>query len=225
MTSTAVAFAPAFNFETLLFSLRDSATNASNSLSSLDSRQVSRSFKKFLPFIVLFIIVVLIAILVKNILQGALRSNSSSDVRVQLQGAKAKETLNKSFDFSVKDDKGKEFTKIKYVIDTAELRDQIVVKGQLMTSVKGRTYLILTLDLTNSSDKTISFNSLNYVRLTVNGDENKLIAADIHNDPVLIQAISTKTTRLGFPISDTDKKLVLHVGEVDGPKQSIALKF
>ena len=57
----------------------------------------------------------------------------------------------------------------------------------------------------------------------MNANENELLAPDTHNDPVEIQAISTKFTRVGFIINDSDKDLVLHVGEIQGDKEKIEL--
>ena len=67
-------------------------------------------------------------------------------------------------------------------------------------------------------------NTRDYVRLTVNNG-SEWLAPDIHNDPVEIQAISTKYTRIGFPISDTDKKLKLQIGEINGDKEIVDLKL
>jgi hypothetical protein len=106
----------------------------------------------------------------------------------------------------------------------AELRDEIIVKGKQATAIKGRTFLIVNLKITNDFDKTITINTRDYVRLTVNKNSEKL-APDIHNDPVEIQADSTKYTRVGFPIDDTDKDLTLTVGEINGPKQTIKLNL
>lgn len=232
-TSSSSISLSAFPFN-LLFSLRDSAGSFGRSfgnsrvgLSSLKQNDLSKLFKKILPPVLLLGLVVVVILVVKNLLQNALSGNfqSRSDTRVEIRDAKAKTGLNKDFYFSVRDEKGKEATKIKYTLDSAELRDEIVVKGQKATAVKGRTYLILTIKLTNSFDKAIKFDSLNYVRLSVNGNKNEWIAADIYNDPILIQPQSTKMTRLGFPINDTDRNLILRVGEVEGSKKQIPIKF
>lgn len=236
ISSNAVALSVP-SLEAFLFSFKDSIGQIANNFisstegsSRLNRNSFGGKFKKFLPLVLLLIIVVVVILVVKGALQRAFSQNTSrvagsTDFRVDIAGPKAKVDLNSQFSFPIKDDKGKEVVRLKYTLVSAELRDEIIVKGQRATAVKGRTYLILTIDLTNRSNKGISFNTLNYVRLSMNGNRNKWIAADIHNDPVLVQAISTKTTRLGFPINDTDKDLVLQVGEVDGTKQTVPLKF
>lgn len=177
----------------------------------------------YLPLaIIVIVILVLLFFVFRN--TTALSTTYNDDQRIDVQKPKATQTLNKNFSFPLKDDKGKEVSKIKYTLLTAELRNEIIVKGKEATAVKGRTFLILNLKITNDFDKTITINTRDYVRLIVNNNNEKL-APDIHNDPVEIQADSTKYTRVGFPIDDTDKNLTLIVGEINGPKQTIKLNL
>lgn len=148
-----------------------------------------------------------------------------SDDRVQVQEAKASQNINREFSFPLKDEKGEKVSDIKFTVENAELRDEIIVKGQKATAIQGRTFLIVNLKLANNYDKPIEINTRDYVRLMVGGNEAELMAADIHNDPVSVQPISTKSTRIGFPISDTDTNLVLKVGEIKGEKTDLEIKF
>lgn len=134
------------------------------------------------------------------------------------------QAINKSFSFPVRDGSNKVITNFSYVIQSANIVDQIVVKGQIATAVKGKTFLVITLRLDNPSNQSIEANTRDYIRLTANNN-NEALAPEVYNDPVEVQAISTKLTRLGFPINTTDKKLVLHVGEINGEKTNIPLSF
>lgn len=135
---------------------------------------------------------------------------------------KARQVLNKELAVPLKDAKGKEIARIKYLIENAELQDSIIVKGQRARAVKGRTFLILNLKISNNHDQTIEINSRDYIRLFANSKKDAF-AADIHNDPVQVQAISSKQTRLGFPINDADKNLTLQIGEIKGKKETVKL--
>lgn len=148
----------------------------------------------------------------------------ASDKRTSVEKPKAEQKINREFLFPLKNQLGKEVSKLKYEVQTAELRDEIVIKGAKATAVKGRTFLIISLKVTNNYDKSIQLNARDYLRLIVDNSPEKL-APDIHNDPVEVQAISTKYTRVGFPIDDKDQKLVLQVGEVAGKKDLIELKL
>ena len=99
------------------------------------------------------------------------------------------------------------------------------VEGKGEKVVKGRIFLFFTIKISNGYTQAIEMNTKDYARLSVNGNFDEWLAPDIHNDPVEVQAISTKYTRLGFPINENDKNLVLRIGEIEGEKQEIPLEL
>lgn len=113
--------------------------------------------------------------------------------------------------------------RIKYVLDSAEILKEIVVKGQTVTAVQKRAFLILNLKITNERKNGIQISTRDFVRLSSLGEE--WTAPEIHNDPVEIQAISTKFTRIGFPVNESDKRFKLKIGKIDGGKEEIDLTF
>lgn len=176
---------------------------------------------------VLLVLVILIGVVYAG---SRLLNNSGSAVlsdsdKVTVEKAKKSQEINKEFSFPLNDDSGEKIGDVRYMIEKAELMDEIIVKGQKATAVKGRTFLILTLKITNEYKQAIEMNSKDYLRLSVNGNREEWLAPDIHNDPVEIQAISTKYTRVGFPINDKDKDLILRIGEIDGEKEEIPLEL
>lgn len=184
-----------------------------------------KKYKKFVFYFVLVLLVAGIALLAKSMLYKNQASVAYSDSRTEIPGAKNSINIEREFTYPIKDSKGQEVSRIKLVIQNAELRDQIVVKGKKATSVKGRTFLIINMKISNEYNRSIELNTSNYIRLSVNNNEQEWLAPDIHNDPVTIQAISTKYTRVGFPINDTDKSLKIRVGEIEGEKQVININF
>ncbi len=149
---------------------------------------------------------------------------SGKDSRADAPTPIATQELNKSFDFPLLDEKGKQVAKIKYIVESANLQDAFIYQGKTATAVKGRTFLIFNLKITNPYSKTIEINAKDYIRVKMNGSEEQL-APEIHNDPVQIQADSTKYTRIGLPINDTDKDIILLIGELDGKKETIKLNL
>lgn len=147
----------------------------------------------------------------------------TTPVQSQIATAQKSQDLNKEFTFPIKSSTDEEMSRIKFVIQKAEENSEIVIKGQKATAVTGRTFLIVELKITNSIDKSIQINTRDYVRLIVNGDEKGMLAPDIHNDPVEVQAISTKYTRVGFPVNTTDRDFTLQIGEIKGNKEKIKL--
>lgn len=138
--------------------------------------------------------------------------------------AKEIQSLDREFIFPLNDGE-KDVSEVKFFIDDVELREEIVVQGQKAVAVPGRIFLIVTLKVSNDFEQAITMNTRDYVRLIIDGNQEEKLAPDIHNDPVEIQAISTKQTRLGFAIDDNDKSLALQVGEIDGEKEVIELNL
>lgn len=150
---------------------------------------------------------------------------AGDDDRIVIQPAKATVPINRDFSFNIPDTAGQTAGKIGFYLDTAELRNEIVVKGQTATAIKGKTFLVINLKLKNDFKTPLTVNTRNFIRLSVNDNSKEWLAPDIHNDPVEVQAISTKLGRVAFPISDTDKILKLQIGEISGDKTLVDLKF
>lgn len=172
--------------------------------------------------VLIVVVFVILAIAAVRVL-GRSRSQNTSPTVASVSNSDQNVTVDREFIFPVVDQKGKEITELKYKVTSAEMDDEIIVQGQKATAVKGRTFLLINIQITNAFEKPITLNSKDYIRLSVNGDKSNWLAPEIHNDPVEIQAISTKITRVGFPINDSDKNLVLQVGEIEGEKQEIEI--
>lgn len=218
-------------FQTMYTGVQDRTAETRNrfSFSNFSPRFRKKNFFKILlPLVILIIVIGAIAAFLNRPVSTGVGTNvlsAQSNDKVKVKPPLRTLVLNRAFTFPIKDEKGKEVDKFTYIIESAELRDEVVIKGQRASSVEGRTFLILNLKVVNKGKQRIGLNTRDYVRLAVNGKNDELLAPDIHNDPVEIQAISTKYTRLGFPINDTDKKLKVFVGEIEGTKQSIDLTF
>ncbi len=192
--------------------------------SSIKSRKKINP-KKVLPLLILVVFIGSALYIFGRIASAAAPRSGSGDNRVSVSGPKATQSLGKEFKFPLTDSKGKTLTEIKFTLDNVELRDEIVVKGKLATAVQGRTFLILTLKIASDYTKGLQINSKDYFRLTVNNNKSDLLAPDINNDPVIVEPTSTKFTRVGWAINDSDSQLNLLVGEISGEKTSINLSF
>lgn len=194
----------------------------------MEERNYIRRFRGFSykPYLIgLAVLVVVVILLVKfNPFSGG-SSAVAGTSKTAIKDALATQTLNKEFKFPLKDEKGATLGEIKYVIENAEIRDEIVVKGKKASAVSGRTFLVLNLKITNDTNQTVSMNTKDYVRLFVNGNDNEPLSPSIHNDPVVVDAISVKPTRVGFAINEGDKQLKLKVGEIKGNKEDVVLEL
>jgi len=179
-------------------------------------------WKKVIGYGLMVVVIVGLAIGIGRVWQGFGKSGSVTNETAVL-GAKATEAVGREFSFPLRDAKGVEVGRLKFLVDKAELRDEILVKGQKAKAVEGRTFLLLTLKISNEFERRIEIDTRDYVRLSVNGNKDEWLAPDFHNDPVEVQAISIKYTRVGFPINGTDTNLVLRIGEIKGEKTEISL--
>ncbi len=149
---------------------------------------------------------------------------SAADSSTQSPAILAQQSVNKTFSFPVADSTGQQATTIAYTIVSVDKQNQVIIKGQRASAVTGRTFFIVNLKLTNTSSQTIQLNSRDYVRISVD-NQNELFAAEMYNDPIIVQPISTEYTHIGFPIDSTQNTLTLHVGQLSGPKTDIPIHF
>lgn len=181
---------------------------------------------KFRAYVIIAALILIAAfLLIKFNPFGANKSQTPSSNKAVLKDALKTLPLNREFKFPLKDDKNETVGEIKYIIESAELRDEIIIKGKKAYAVQGRVFLVLNLKIVNDSNKTISMSTKDYARLFVNGNENEPLSPSIHNDPVVVDAISVKPTRIGFAINSSDKDIKLKVGEIKGEKTTIDIKF
>lgn len=216
------------NFSNLLFSISQNSFSKVQDFGRKSFLSKAPKFKlPFSPKILLAVLGVIVFISVVVLFRGNQNTiaNQTGSEKPVAPVAKATQQINKVFNFPLRDEKGKDVSKIKYEILSASLQDEILVKGSRARAVQGRTFFILNIKITNSFTQGVQINSRDYVRLIIDGNKKELIAADIHNDPVEIQAISTKQTRIGFPIDEVYKDLELQIGEINGNKETIKLTF
>jgi hypothetical protein len=183
---------------------------------------------RFLGVIVLVTLpVYLITKMVITSNRKPLTTASSGNNTAEVLGSQTTSEINYTFSDPISKIKNKEgnLPSLTFVVQNAEKRNEILVQGKKATAVEGRTFLILNIKVTNPNSEGYKINTRNYFRLATGGNQTEWLAPDIHNDPVEVQAISTKFTRVGFPINLSDNNLVLQVGKVDGDKQQLPLNF
>lgn len=112
---------------------------------------------------------------------------------------------------------------LKYQIQQAELQNEIIVKGQKAIAASGKSFLILNLKITNDTNQGLQIHTRDFIRLA--RDENEWVAPDMHNDPVEVQALSTKYTKLGFTVNASEREFRLRAGEINGEKKTFEIKL
>ena len=178
-------------------------------------------------YLVLIAVITIVIVGIVFFTRGKKSSNAANGIASTNVFSTAEKTtlIDTELEFPIKNDQGEEINRFKYKVENAEIRDEIIVRGQRATSINGRTFLVLNIKLSNPLDQAIQINTRDYIRLIRNGNPAKQLAPDVHNDPVQVQAISTKMARVAFPINDTDSDLQLQIGEIKGEKQIVPVVF
>jgi len=178
--------------------------------------------------LIIYGVVGLVLIIFLLIIRSGRKNNNpvvAGSSNTTINPAVATKEIKREFSYPLRNSKSEEVSTLKFFIETAEIRNEILVKGQRAQAVSGREFLIINLKITNQYTNAIQLNTKDYIRLAVNGNENEWLAPDIHNDPVEVQADSTKYTRVGFPVNTSDKDFILRVGEINGSKETIKLEI
>lgn len=182
-----------------------------------------KSFYNRFRLPIILTMVVILVIVVGLISTNALSSENNSTATLNNYQT-SQVVLNRDFTFPINDQNNREIAKITYTLDKAELTREIIVQGEKATAAPGRAFLIINLKVKNDFNQPIEVNTRDYIRLTIK-DNPDLLAPDIHNDPVAVQAISTKYTRIGFPVDENQKSFQLHVGQIRGEKTIVDMEF
>lgn len=182
------------------------------------------SLTKYAPTLILGVVVLFIVIILGRAVFSSGRNSQVLSSQQAVPAVLSSQMLNREFFFPIRSEKDEVIGSIGYTLESAQLQKEIIVKGQRATAVAGRVFLILNIKIVNKDNRTVIINARDYIRLSVNNSQ-EWFAADVHNDPVEAQAISTKYTRLAFPINESDKNYILQVGEIKGQKTVIDIKF
>ena len=202
-------------------SFSTSRESRGNKFSSIKSWRPSR---KHIKFGVYAIALVLLVGITRSVLQGSVKSDSTD--RTEIADPDSTTIIDRTYQFPFYDESGEAISDFEYTIEKAELRDEVLIQGRPARAINGKTFFVVYIKIKNDYKGSLQLNAAEYVRLVVDGNEDELLAPEMNSDPVQIQAISTKSTRIGFPIDDGSvNDLKLQVGEIDGDKDIIEVDF
>lgn len=137
-----------------------------------------------------------------------------------------KVSVDRSFDMIALSNAGKPLSsKVRLKVASAEKTNQVLVKDQTFIAKNHKLFLILNLELKNDATSPVNLIPGDLVRMTGGGDEENKFAPDLHNNLVLISAISTKNDRIGFVIAEETKTFKLYIGELEGKKETVDIAF
>jgi len=188
-----------------------------NILTSFSQLKKSLAIKSKLSFVAIIVALLIIA-------GAVLFISGRPDKIVRRQLVQQSISIGKSFDFPIREKNGQATDGVlRMTITTAEKTNQILIKGRPATTRGGKSFLIINLELDNPTNSELNLTPVELIRL-VDGSGKKY-APDIHNERVAVKPISTKKTRVGFVINETDLAFQLQIGEVGGKKELTNITF
>ena len=149
-------------------------------------------------------------------------TNSSSTLTSSSTFATAE--LNKQLSIAIKDASGKATGNVINInFGTAERTDKILINGKSASAKSGKDFLIINISIENSTKDRLNVRPIDFVRLV--DDSGKSFAADVHNDVIKVEPLSSRKTRVGFVVDESKNNFKFLLGEVSANRQTVEIKF
>ncbi|MBI4999336.1 hypothetical protein HZB97_01015 [Candidatus Gottesmanbacteria bacterium] len=114
-------------------------------------------------------------------------------------------------------------TKITFSLISAEKTNQIYVKNKPIRTTPDKGFLVLSLELGNTTGERVYFYSSDFVRLI--GPQDKKLEADFKNPRLEISPFSTKKDKLAFLVGTQENDFQIQIGEIVGEKETVWIRF
>lgn len=178
------------------------------------------SSKLFKLLFVLLILFVGYRLIVKPRL---LKREVPGQIPAPTKPAKATTQVGRSFEFPAAKVGKKGEEEVTFTIVSAELKDEIRVKGAQRKADKGKLFLLLKLEIENETPDRLSLTSSDFVRLV--GEAEKKFAPDFHNATIIIDPLSVRKDLVSFIVEEKIKSFKFLVGELEEEKETVEVSF
>ena len=150
-------------------------------------------------------------------------SQVSSNITNQNNSNASSVSINKEYNFPIYSSDGKTESSLKMVVTAAQRNDKILVNGKTSQAAVGKDFLILNMEITNATNNKLNVRPVDFFRMV--GADGKLFAADVYNDPVKVEPISIKKTRVAYVVSESQENFKFQIGEIKGDKQEVEINI
>lgn len=179
---------------------------------------ISRLGKRNLLILAIVILAVAGVLILKNFRttpQSLIRSTSQTDFSPQNQA-----TLNRKFEIPIRSASGKETgDKLAITFTTVDQAKRILIQGKPATARDTKAFLILNLEIDNSTTNQLTVRPVDFIRLVDSKDRS--YAPDVHNNEVVAEPVSIKKTRVGFVVDENQENFKFLIGELNGNKEAV----
>lgn len=172
--------------------------------------------------IVAVVVILVIVFLVTRQRTPSLSQQSSTAVLSETTKAKAVANINKTFTFSAVN-QAKQKKDVSFTITSVERKDEIKVQGETRKANKNIDFLLVRIEIENTLTERLAIASADLIRLE--DERGKLYSPDYHNGNVILDPISVKKDLISFVVDSRAKNFTLQVGELEGEKEKVEVKF
>lgn len=169
--------------------------------------------------LIVILVVALLLILSQILKKGKTDTSSSLETRESQTTAKA--NINKTFTFDARDAKSAAKA-ITLTFTSVERKDEIKVKSKTKRASNGKDFLFVRLEIDNKYTQKVAFTPNEIIRLE---KDSKLYAPDYHNGRLILEPLSVRNDSVVFTVNANLKEFSFQVGELEGEKQKILVKF
>ena len=133
-------------------------------------------------------------------------------------------TIGKSYEVIARtEDKQRTTGRFEMTITSAQFADSILVQGKRARPVKGKTFLVVNMEITNPHKVGLYAFPVDLFRFV--RDDGQKFAASVHQGIVLIRAEATKKSNVAFVVFPTENKFKIEVGDVNTKKETLEITF
>lgn len=135
-----------------------------------------------------------------------------------------KTAINQTYAIVARDKDGRSLgTETNLVITDAEKTSSVLIQGKRYNTRNGKLFLLINFEMDNPDTSVYYTNPTDLVRYQrVDG---KKFAPTVHQGIVQVRPQSTKNSNVGFVVDESEKNFTIEIGEVDGTKQTLEIKF
>jgi hypothetical protein len=120
-------------------------------------------------------------------------------------------------------DKKRTTGRFNLTVTNAQFSDSILVQGKRARPVKGKTFLVLNMEIENSHKVQLYAFPADLFRFE--REDGKKFAPSVHQGTVLVRPQATKKNNVAFVVLPSEKKFKIEVGDVGETKETLEITF
>ena len=157
--------------------------------------------------------------------KGRSKSGSQSDTSNQIvseNGVSA--ALNKKINFPIKDSSGKD-TGNQLVVNftNVERSEKILYKGRPLSPRESKDFIVVNIEIENSTKDRLTVRPADFMRLV--DTQGRQFAADIQTDPIKVEPLSIKRTRIVYIVADNLRDLKFLIGQINADRETVEVRI